>query len=207
MDIKPFMSIVVAMDENNTIAHNGKIPWAPLPTDHYWFLTHSSTTKDPLKRIALILGRKTFIDTIAFFKKYVPRWHFIVLTQELPEIFYEKYSNINRNQTDIVNSIDEAAYRAKELIETADSTIESVYVFGGVIPYEQALERDYVKRIYLTRIFAKALECDTQVSKFDLHNFQRIKRPKDELLAEYDDKIIEENGWTYQFQVYDRKNT
>ncbi|CAF1306619.1 unnamed protein product [Adineta steineri] len=207
MDIKPFMNIVVAMDENNTIGHNGKVPWAPLLTDHYWFLTHSTTTKDPLKRIALILGRKTFIDTITFFKKYVPRWHFIVLTQELPEIFYEKYSNIDRNQTDVVNSIDEAAYRAKKLIDTPDSMIESVYVFGGVIPYEQALERDYVKRIYLTRVFAKVPDCDTQVSKFDLNNFQRIKRPSDELLAEYDDKTIEENGWTYQFQVYDRKNT
>lgn len=84
--------------------------------------------------------------------------------------------------------------------------IESVFVFGGVNPYEQTLEAKLVKRIYLTRILAKVPECDVRVSKFDLRDFRRIKRSNHEVLAELDDQIFEENGWKYQFQVYERKD-
>jgi len=206
MEIKPFINIVVAMDEKNAIGHERKIPWAPLPTDYNWYLTHATTTKDPLKRVALILGRITFEDVIKFDQKYVSRWHFIVITSQLPEILYNTYSNIDRNQVDVVNSFDQAAQKAKLLLDTSSSMIESVFVFGGVSPYEQALESKLVKRIYLTRIFAEVLDCDARISKFDLSDFQRIKRPSDEILAELDDKIIEENGWKYQFQVYEQKD-
>lgn len=206
MEIKPFINIVVAMDEKNAIGHERKIPWAPLPTDYNWYLTHATTTKDPLKRVALILGRFTFEDAIKFDQKYVSRWHFIVITSQLPEILYNTYSNIDRNQVDVVNSFDQAAQKAKLLLDTPSSMIESVFVFGGVGPYEQALESKLVKRIYLTRIFAEVPDCDARISKFDLSDFQRIKRPSDEILAELDDKIIEENGWKYQFQVYEQKD-
>jgi dihydrofolate reductase len=206
MEIKPFINIVVAMDEKNAIGHEKKIPWAPLPTDYNWYLTHATTTKDPLKRVALILGRFTFEDAIKFDQKYVSRWHFIVITSQLPEILYNTYSNIDRNQVDVVNSFDQAAQKAKLLLDTPSSMIESVFVFGGVGPYEQALESKLVKRIYLTRIFAEVPDCDARISKFDLSDFQRIKRPSDEILAELDDKIIEENGWKYQFQVYEQKD-
>jgi dihydrofolate reductase len=206
MEIKPFINIVVAMDEKNAIGHEKKIPWAPLPTDYNWYLTHATTTKDPLKRVALILGRFTFEDAIKFDQKYVSRWHFIVITSQLPEILYNTYSNIDRNQVDVVNSFDQAAQKAKLLLDTPSPMIESVFVFGGVGPYEQALESKLVKRIYLTRIFAEVPDCDARISKFDLSDFQRIKRPSDEILAELDDKIIEENGWKYQFQVYEQKD-
>ena len=43
--------------------------------------------------------------------------------------------------------------------------IESVVVFGGVNLYEQALASKLVKRIYLTRIFAKVPQCDARISK------------------------------------------
>lgn len=194
------------MDENNSIGHEGKIPWIPLPTDYNWYLTHSTTTNDPLKRVALILGRSTFEETIQLDEKYVSRWHFIVISRQSPEIFYNNYSNIDKNQIDIVNSFDQAVEKAKLLIDIPNPMIESVYVFGGVGPYEDALASNLVKRIYLTRIFAKVPNCDTRITKFDLNNFQRIKRPNNEILAELDDQILDENGWKYQFQVYERKD-
>jgi dihydrofolate reductase len=201
---KPFLNMVVAMDENNSIGCEGKIPWIPLPTDHHWYLTHSTTTKDPSKRVALILGRLTFDETIKFSGEYLPRWHFIVISRQSPDILLHSYSNIDRNHIDIVNSFDQAIQKAKLLINTSSAMIESIFVFGGVRPYEDAMISNLVKRIYLTRIFAKVPNCDARISKFDLSNFQRIKRSNDEILAEFDDKIIEENEWTYQFQVYER---
>jgi dihydrofolate reductase len=206
MEMKPFMNIVIAMDEKNAIGHEKKIPWAPLPTDYKWYLTHATTTKDPLKRVALILGRITFEEVIQFDEKYISRWHFIVITSQLPETIYNTYSNIDRNLIDVVNSFDQAAHRAKLLLDTPSAMVESVFVFGGVNPYEQALTSKLVKRIYLTRIFAEVPECDARVSNFDLNDFQRIQRSSDEILAELDDKIIEENGWKYQFQIYQRKD-
>ena len=206
MNMEPFMNIVVAMDEKNAIGHEGKIPWVPLPTDHRWYITHSTTTKDPSKRIAIVIGRVTFEETIEFNQKYISRWHFIVITKQLPEIFYDTHSDLDRKHIDVVNSFDQAAHRAKFLLDTPSEMIESVFLFGGVGPYEQALAAKVVKRIYLTRIFADVSKCDTRLSNFDLTDFRRIKRSNDEVLAELDDKIIEENGWKYQFQVYDRKD-
>jgi dihydrofolate reductase len=206
MNMVPFMNIIVAMDEKNAIGHEKRIPWAPLPTDRMWYLTHSTTTKDPSKRVALIAGRFTFEDTIAFHQKYVSRWHFIVITKQSPQILYNAYPNIDRNLIDVVSSFDQAARKAKLLLDTPSAMIESVFVFGGVGPYEQALAAKVVKRIYLTRIFAEVPECDARVKNFDLTVFQRIKRSSDEILADFDDKIIEENGWKYQFQVYERKD-
>jgi dihydrofolate reductase len=206
METKPFLNIVVAMDEKNSIGREKQIPWAPLPTDSKWYLTHATTTKDPSKRVALILGRVTFEEIIQFDEKYVSRWHFIVITRQSPEIFYNSYSNLDRNHVDVVNSFDQAAQQAKFLLDTPNTMIESVFVFGGVDPYEQALASKLVRRIYLTRILAEVPGCDARVSKFDLKDFRRIKRSSDEILAELDDQIIEENGWKYQFQVYERKD-
>ena len=204
MDTKPFMNIVVAMDKVNIIGHQGKVPWAPLPTDNKWYLTHSTTTKDPAKRNVIIAGRSTFEEASQFDRKYVSRWHFIVITSQSPERFFDTHSNIERDHIDVVHTFEEGARKAKELLEEPSAMIESVYVFGGVKPYEEAMERQLVKRVYLTRVFAELNDCEHRLSKFDLNGFKRIKRSSNELLSEYDDKIMEENGWKYQFQVYER---
>ncbi|CAF3456625.1 unnamed protein product, partial [Rotaria sp. Silwood2] len=73
--------------KKNAIGNEKKIPWAPLPTDYHWYLTLATTTKDPSKRVALIIGRITFEDIINFDPKYVSRWHFIIITRQSPEIF------------------------------------------------------------------------------------------------------------------------
>ncbi|CAF2374776.1 unnamed protein product [Rotaria sp. Silwood2] len=206
MEMKPFMNIVVAMDEKNAIGYERKTPWGPLPTDHEWYLTHATTTKDASKRVAVILGRITFEGVIKFHKKYLSRWHFIVITKQPPKVFYNTYSDYIRNQIDVANSFDQAAHKAKLLLDTPSAMIESVFVFGGVSPYEQALKSKLVQRVYLTRIFAEVPQCDARVLNFDLSDFRRIKRSSSEILAELDDKIVEENGWQYQFQVYERNN-
>ncbi|UJR10322.1 hypothetical protein I4U23_014528 [Adineta vaga] len=207
MDTKPFMNIIVAMDEINTIGHEGKIPWAPIPTDFNWYITHATTTKDPSKRVALIIGRVSFDETIKFDQNYVSRWHFIVVTRQSSQDFYDTHRNIDQiNRVNIVNSFDEAAQKAKELLDTPEAMIESVYVFGGVQIYEDAIKSKLVKRIYITRVFAKLPECNRRLSNFPLYDFKRIKRSQHELLSELDDQIIEENGWKYQFQIYERND-
>ena len=179
MAMKPFMNLIVAMDENNVIGYAKRLPWDTLSTDLHWFLTHATTTKDPSKCIAVIAGRTTFEEAITFDKKYVSKWHFIVITKQESDVFYKNHSNVDRRQIDIVQSFNQAACTAKDLLETQNSMIESVYVFGGVLPYENALNAKLVQRIYLTRIFAKVSQYDARLSNFDLSDFQRIKRKID----------------------------
>ena len=204
MAMKPFMDVILAMDENNSIAQDGKLPWGPIPTDYHWFLTLATATKDPNKRIALILGRLSFEDAIKFEEKYVSKWHFIVITSQPAEHFVSKYPQLKADRIQTVSTFDQAATEAKELLDRPKSMIESVVVFGGVKPYEQAIESKLTRRIYLTRIFEKFPQADTRVEKFDLKDFRRIQRSKDETLAEWDDRIVEENGLKYQFQVYEQ---
>ncbi|CAF2109016.1 unnamed protein product [Rotaria magnacalcarata] len=207
MNMKPFINIVIAMDEKNAIGFENKTPWGFLPTDHNWYLTHSTTLKDRLKRVAVITGRVTFEGIIKFSKEYLSKWHFIVISKQTQEELHRKFEDLDKNNVDIVNSLEQATHRAKLLLDTPSAMIESVFLFGGVNPYEQALELKLVKRVYLTRIFAEVPNCDARVSKFDLSDFQRVKRPSGEVLAELDDQIIEENGWKYQFQVYDLQDS
>jgi dihydrofolate reductase len=197
------MNMIVAMDEDQNIGRDNKIPWGPLPTDFRWYLTHVTTTNDPLKRVALVLGRVTFEETIKHDVKFTSRWHFIVITRQTTEFVYPSHENIERERIDVVNSFDQAVIHAQQLLDTPSAMIESIFVFGGANPYEQALSANVVRRIYLTQIFAKFGNCDARVSNFDLKHFRRIKRSADELLAELDEQIIEENGWKYQFQVYE----
>ena len=204
MDTKPFIDMVVAMDELSNIGHQNQLPWGSLPTDHEWYLTHATTTKDPNKRVALILGRLTFDDVMRFHGKYVSRWHFIVITRQTSETFFNTYPNVAREHVDVVHSFEQAALQGRRLLDSAHPVVESVIVFGGSRPYEEAIESKLIRRIYLTRIFAQLPHCDTRVSNFSLDGFRRIKRGADEVLADHDDRIVEENGWKYQFQVYER---
>lgn len=205
--MKPFMNMILAMDENNTIGHEGKLPWGPLPTDFNWYITLSTATKDSSKRNAIVIGRVTFEEMMKFNTKYVSHWHFIVITSHSAESIHSAQADFDKNYIDVVKSFEEANQRAKLLLDTPNSMIESVFVFGGAGPYEQALKMKVVQRVYLTRIFAKVPNCDTRVKNFDLSDFRRIKRPSGELLAELDDQILEENGWKYQFQVYERNDS
>ena len=176
--MKPFLNIIVAMDENNSIAQDGKIPWGPLPTDHQWYLTLATATKDPEKRVAVILGRLTFEDAIQFDEKYVSKWHFIVITTHPVQSFINKYPQLHQDRIQVVSNFNQATVQAKELLDHSQSMIESVVVLGGVKPYEQAIESKLVRRIYLTRIFATFPQANTRVEKFDLKDFRRIKRSK-----------------------------
>ena len=205
--MKPFLNLIVAMDQGDNIGHEKKVPWGPLPTDFHWYLSHVTITKDPLKRVALILGRVTFLETIHFDEKYLSRWHFIVISTQPTGSIHSACPTVNRELIDVVNTFEQATLRAKDLIEMPSAKVESAFVFGGAGPYEEAIASKLVKRIYLTRIMAEFPDSDTRVANFDLTDYHRICRPAGELLAEFDDRIIEENGLTYQFQVYDRTDS
>jgi dihydrofolate reductase len=205
--MEPFLNIIVAMDESGNIGHQGKLPWGSLPTDFHWYLTHATTTNDPLKRVALILGRLTFEETLGHEEKYLSRWHFIVITRLSNQELLMRHPTVDPARVHVMKTFDDAVQQGRRLLELPLAMIETVLVFGGANPYEQAIASKMVRRIYLTRILTEIANCDTQVKNFDLNGFRRIRRASWEILADHDDRIVQENGWTYQFQIYENINT
>jgi len=187
--MEPFLDLMVAMDQNNGIGINNKVPWN-LPGDWAWLMTISTTTVDPKKRNAIIVGRLTHEEMGSLAK----RWYSIVITSK---------PNLVKQSDDVicVSSFEQAISVAHNLHSKNDK-IENVFVLGGVQPYEQAIRSKLVKRVYLTRIFAE-FNCDTRWTTMNLTDYKRIKRNENEILASEDDQIKEENGIKYQFQVYD----
>lgn len=138
------ISIIAAMDENNGIGIDNKMPWH-LPTDLMRF-----------KKITmghhLILGRKTFQSIGG----PLPGRQMIVLSRN-PE-FKAAGCLVSR-------SLDEAL----QLAEAAGE--KEVFVVGGGEIYHEALP--LVDRMYLTLVDTKA-ESDTNFPQFDRKNWEVI---------------------------------
>ncbi|CAF1110593.1 unnamed protein product [Adineta steineri] len=196
--MKPFLNIMVAMDAKNGIGINNTLPWS-LKEDERWFLTISTMTKDSLKRNAIIIGRLTYESFCKYLTKYFVHWHFIVITSHSLESIK---AMCPQSHVDVVVSFEQALLTAHTLSCDLEKGIESVFVLGGIRPYEEAMASGLVRRVYLTRIFAE-YSCDTHWSSLDLNKFRKIRRSNNETLAELDDQIVEESGVTYQFQVYE----
>jgi len=146
-----------------TSIKSNTIPWN-LKNDLQFFRYITSKTKDLTKRNAIIVGRKTFQT----FPKPLPNRLNIIVT-----------SNPNLIQTtdniQITNTFENAIQRASE-----DSTIENIFIIGGVLIYEAAMQTGLVKRIYLTRIKGD-FQCTTIWSSLDLTNYRRIESIPDDI--------------------------
>ncbi|CAF1674588.1 unnamed protein product, partial [Didymodactylos carnosus] len=141
--MEPFMTIMVAMDENNGIGLNNILPWC-LPGDWNWFLTISTNTIDPKKRNAVIFGRLSYESLLKQDRSPLKHWHTIVISSN-PEAIKQQSSETS---VTVVPTFERAAQYSYDMFHNADQNIENVYVLGGVQVYDQAVKLKLVKRIY-----------------------------------------------------------
>ncbi|MDP8266481.1 MAG: dihydrofolate reductase [Candidatus Aceula meridiana] len=172
-------SIIVAVDEKNGIGKNGCLPWN-LPEDMKHFKEVTTTTKDPLKINAVIMGRKTW--------------------ESIPEKFRPLKERINvvltRNEDlELESSALKAGSFAEALNILSGSVggqqIETIFVIGGASIYQEALASKRCDKIYLTQIF-KAFECDTFFQEF-----------RSEFIQKQTSEMITQDSFEYQFTVFE----
>jgi dihydrofolate reductase len=157
----PFDIVVGVHADNWAIGADGKIPWK-CPADMKFFKEVTTTTQDPAKTNAVVMGRTTF-DSIG---KALPNRLNIVLSKTALRGSCEEGVFFMRD-------FNEAIEQLEEMPE-----VETIYVIGGEMVYRQAISHPKCDKIYLNTIhkscdLSKADRFFPDINKYD---FELIKK-------------------------------
>jgi len=145
--MRPF-DIVVAMDLDRGIGKRGKLPWH-LPDDLRHFKEITTATQDKIRKNAVIMGRRTW-ESIP--EKFRP------LSERINCILSKKSGFPTSENVLHADSLEQALFRLSE--PPLSQVVETVFVIGGGQVYEEAVQNEHCRRIYLTQILSK-FNCDT----------------------------------------------
>lgn len=131
------INIIVAVDQNEGIGKDGKLPWPKIPSDMKRF-------RDLTKNSVVIMGRKTY-DSIG--KPLKGRFN-IVLTSACTYVKdYEQGTPVLKT-----NSVELA-------LERAQAECKDIFILGGESVYKEFMP--VVDRVMITTIHNK-YDCDTR---------------------------------------------
>jgi dihydrofolate reductase len=160
------VSLIVAVSSNGVIGRDGGLPWH-LPRD----LRHFKATTTGHH---LIIGRRTW-DELG---KPLPGRTMVVVTRN---------AGFVAEGASVVHSLDQAFAIVRDDDEP--------FIGGGAHIYREALDRDLVDRLYITRVHAD-LEGDTFFPEYDLDRWQ--------LISEEFHPADEKNEHALSFLAYER---
>lgn len=161
-------NLIVAASLNNVIGVNNTLPWK-LSADLKYF--REMTTNH-----TVIMGRKTY-ESIG--KALPNRKNFVVTSDK---------SRINNPDVFVSNSLENAIHTASLL-----SHSPNVFIIGGGQMYKEALEKDLIHSIYLTRVYTE-VQGDTFFPEIDLNKWMEIRNVIN--------KPDEKNEFYYSFDYY-----
>ncbi|KAF5947219.1 hypothetical protein HYC85_013176 [Camellia sinensis] len=175
--------VVVAATQNMGIGKDGKLPWK-LPSDLKFFKDVTMTTSDPVKKNAVIMGRKTW-ESIPLEHRPLPGRLNVVLTRS------GSFDIATAENVVICGSIGSAL----ELLAASPYclSIEKVFVIGGGQILREALNAPGCDAIHITEIETN-IECDTFIPAVDMSVF----------LPWYSSFPLVENNIRYSFTTYVR---
>jgi dihydrofolate reductase len=146
-------SIIVAVDKNNGIGINNKLPWK-LKGDMEFFKNTTTKTKLPNETNVVIMGRKTYESIPQKFRPLPNRINIVI----------SRNRSLNYNDGSIVlSSLDSAFDYVSGL---PPRNIDKTFVIGGAEIYKQALKRDELHEVLLTRLNS-SYNCDTFLHELD----------------------------------------
>lgn len=154
-----------------------------------YFNRMTTTTNDPSKRNAVIMGRLTYFGIPAS-KRPLPTRLNIVLSSKSAATDYP---------ADVVlcTSLDQAM--DKLLNTELGAGIESIWICGGNSVYKEAMTSAYCHRIYFTEIKAK-FECDAFFPTIPA-GFRQVANDENVPSGEQ-----EENGLKYEYKVLEKSD-
>ncbi len=170
-------AIIVAADEAGGIGKNGELPWK-LPGDLEFFRHSTTATSDPMKRNAVIMGRRTWETIPVRFRPLPARLNIVVSKNKA----YDTAS-----AAELASGLEVALTRASEA-----SGIESLFVIGGGVIYEAALRHADCTTVLLTRVEG-VHDCDAFFPPLDASFSLARSSPRQE-----------ENGVGYVFECWIR---
>ncbi|KAG8239378.1 hypothetical protein J437_LFUL019090 [Ladona fulva] len=179
----PRLNLIAAACENMGIGIKGRLPWK-LKSEMAYFTKMTSQTKDPNKKNAVIMGRKTWQSIPLKYRPLADRVN-VVLSSNKIEV---------DDDVLLCSSLEMAMAQLQQ--PPLGETIETVWVIGGSSVYKESLNMPECHRIYLTNV--KALyECDTFFPEI-LPAFKLLQDP------DVPQGEQEENGVKYEYKVYEK---
>ena len=161
------ISSIVAVAENNAIGKDNQLIWR-LPEDMKYF-------REITENHCVVTGRKNYESIPVKFRPLVNRTNIVVTRQQ----------NYNAPGAFVVNSIDAAVEKAKELGE------KELFIIGGAEIYKQTLSM--INKLHLTRVHA-AFEADAFFPTLDANQWIEIS-------AQFH-PIDEKHKFAFTFQVF-----
>ena len=172
-----FNAIAAICNDNNGIGINKKLPWT-INEDHLYYLRVINTIKNKQKINAVIYGRKTW--------EYLPK-------EEVPgEVCLKFILSKTKTKQEINPENNDKIILCRSWEEIFDlinnkykNILETIYVLGGAIVYEDAIKFKNFNKFYITRIF-RHFDCDVMIKPKDFlkKNFNKIE----------DKNILQEEG-------------
>ncbi|KOO31314.1 dihydrofolate reductase-thymidylate synthase [Chrysochromulina tobinii] len=141
---RSFAVVVATCKQTRGIGQAGALPWR-LRADMAYFKQLTRSTRDPTKRNAVIMGRKTWQSIPTKFRPLDDRVN-VVLSRTADTDSLELPKGVL-----CASSLPQALELLGEDTE-AGATIENVFVIGGASVYEEAIAMPACARIHLTEI-------------------------------------------------------
>lgn len=168
--------IIVAVDDEMGIGKNGKLPWH-LKNELKYFADVTTKVSDPAMKNMVIMGRNTWESIPENHRPLKGRLN-VVLTRN---------SDYSAEDAEVFDSLDAA-------IDSADSSIETIFIIGGAQVIKQVMSRPDLAGIYLTQIRG-TFDCDTFFP---------------EIPTEFGDPVslggAEEDGAAYEYLFYSKNS-
>lgn len=149
------IKLIVATSENNVIGIENDLPWH-LPNDMNYF-------KETTKNSVVIMGRKNYLSIPNKFRPLPGRIN-IILTRK---------KDFSADKCIVTNSLEHAIELAHK------EQKKNIFIIGGGLVYQYALDHNLVDTIYLTRVHAK-IEGDTFFPKLNMTNWKIIDEKRHE---------------------------
>jgi len=145
-DMRGFSVIVAACKQTHGIGVAGQLPWS-LRGDMQFFKQLTRSTQDPLKRNAVVMGRKTWQSIPERFRPLDDRLNVVLSRNADAKKAYDIPDKVV-----LADSLEGALGQLNAACELG-STVETVYVIGGSTLYADAIGRpELCQRVYLTSV-------------------------------------------------------